>query len=62
MLTNIESLREFFGTPAKPVSTHELADLKKIDPAGFEELAAAARETLAREIPQVAVAPVGAYV
>ena len=56
MLTKVEALKKFFGTPAKPVTNQELTDLRKNDPKGFDELAQAAMETLLEEVPQVAAA------
>ena len=73
-MTKVEALKTFFGTPLKPITDRELIDLRRDDPAGYDELAEAAMETLLEEVPQVAatvatvaasaqeVLPVGALV
>jgi len=45
-------LKEYFGTPDKPVTLEELKDLMKADRPGYDELAQLAAEELGVEILQ----------
>ena len=38
-ITKIDALKQFFGTPEKPLTTKELFDFRKNDPAGFDATA-----------------------
>ena len=38
-ITKIDALKQFFGTPEKPLTTKELFDFRKNDPDGFDAIA-----------------------
>lgn len=38
-MSKVDALKQFFSSEKRPVTTKELTDFKKADPAGFEELA-----------------------
>ena len=37
-ITKIDALKQFFGTPEKPITTKELFDFRKNDPEGFDAI------------------------
>lgn len=41
-MTKVEALKQYFDASGRPVTTKEITEFKKSDPAGFEELAQAA--------------------
>jgi len=51
-MSKIGAIKEYFSVPGKPVTNHELIELRKADPKGFDEIGEACLLVLQAEAEQ----------